>query len=170
MKEGLGGLAGVDAYTADHGFEDWWARGAEGREGNHKLIQSHWSIWRIYLQKIVNFNIFDIFYMISIYLNYRYKKFLESFPRWVHIMGKSIHIFKTYLWQLLLYILQHFSPKSFTERCIVFENNMRKFMHTNRYNFVLVKYSNFKELIWGRPKFMIVSLCTYYIVKNANIF
>lgn len=52
MEEGLGGLAVVDAYLADHGFENG-ERGAEGREGDHKLIQSQWAIWRIYLQNFV---------------------------------------------------------------------------------------------------------------------
>lgn len=51
------------------------------REGHHKLIQSQWAIWRIYLRKFVNLNIFDRFYIISIYLNYRHKEVLENFPR-----------------------------------------------------------------------------------------
>jgi len=65
MEEGLGGLAGVDAYTADHGFEDG-GRGAEVREGHHKLIQSQWAIWRIHLRKFVNLNVLADFYFINL--------------------------------------------------------------------------------------------------------
>lgn len=58
-------------------------------------------------------------------------------------------------------ILKHFSPKSFMEGCIVLENNMRKFIHTNKYNFVPVNKYNFKDLLLKRAlMFVVVNLCT----------